>query len=267
MCSIIGYCGRGYSLPAFTKSFNETISRGPDDTRVIDTGKGLLGFHRLAIMGLEDSGMQPFTLNGNYVVCNGEIYGFEKLRAKLGVEMFRMLDSEFACIIYDSAKQKYIAARDPIGIRPLYYGYDKNGVIVFASEPKNLVSLVQKIIPFPPGHYYKDGLFIRYCDITEVKTVVKDDLETICENIREKLIRGIEKRLVADAPLGFLLSGGLDSSLVCAVSARLLKKPIRTFAIGMDTDAIDLKYAKEVAEYIHSEHTEIIIDEQQVLKR
>ena len=288
MCSIIGYCGRGYSLPAFTKSFNETISRGPDDTRVIDTGKGLLGFHRLAIMGLEDSGMQPFTLNGNYVVCNGEIYGFEKLRAKLaqkgysfqsdsdceillplyeeyGVEMFRMLDSEFACIIYDSAKQKYIAARDPIGIRPLYYGYDKNGVIVFASEPKNLVSLVQKIIPFPPGHYYKDGLFIRYRDITEVKTVVKDDLETVCKNIREKLIRGIEKRLVADAPLGFLLSGGLDSSLVCAVSARLLKKPIRTFAIGMDTDAIDLKYAKEVAEYIHSEHTEIIIDEQQVL--
>ena len=63
MCSIIGYCGRGYSLPAFTKSFNETISRGPDDTRVIDTGKGLLGFHRLAIMGLEDSGMQPFTLS------------------------------------------------------------------------------------------------------------------------------------------------------------------------------------------------------------
>lgn len=83
MCSIIGYCGRGYSLPAFTKSFNETISRGPDDTRVIDTGKGLLGFHRLAIMGLEDSGMQPFTLNGNYVVCNEEIYGFEKLRANL----------------------------------------------------------------------------------------------------------------------------------------------------------------------------------------
>ena len=66
-------------------------------------------------------------------------------------------------------------------------------------------------------------------------------METICGHIREKLIAGIEKRLDADAPLGFLLSGGLDSSLVCAVSARLLKKPIRTFAIGMSTDAIDLK--------------------------
>ena len=71
-----------------------------------------------------------------------------------------------------------------------------------------------------------------------------------------KLITGIEKRLDADAPLGFLLSGGLDSSLVCAVAARLLHKPIRTFAIGMEGDAIDLKYAREVADYIGSEHTE-----------
>ena len=76
---------------------------------------------------------------------------------------------------------------------------------------------------------------------------------------------GIEKRLDADAPLGFLLSGGLDSSLVCAVSAKILKKPIRTFAIGMSTDAIDLKYAKEVADYIGSEHTEIIITKEDVL--
>ena len=92
-------------------------------------------------------------------------------------------------------------------------------------------------------------------------------METICKNIREKLIKGIEKRLDADAPLGFLLSGGLDSSLVCAVAQKLMPaRPIKTFAIGMNEDAIDLKYAKETAEYIKSEHTEIIIDKDKVLE-
>ena len=91
------------------------------------------------------------------------------------------------------------------------------------------------------------------------------DLDTICANIREKLILGIDKRLDADAPLGFLLSGGLDSSLVCAISARVLGKHVRTFAIGMDTDAIDLKYARMVADYIGAEHTEVYMTRQQVL--
>ena len=179
--------------------------------------------------------------------------------------MFAMLDAEFALILYDGSTGSFLAARDPIGIRPLYYGYDRDGAIVFASEPKNLVGLCQKIMPFPPGHYYKDGEFICYRDITAVEKVCADDLETVCRNIREKLCAGIEKRLDSDAPLGFLLSGGLDSSLVCAVSARLLGKPIRTFAIGMSEDAIDLKYAKEVADYIGSDHTEVIITKEQVL--
>ena len=95
--------------------------------------------------------------------------------------------------------------------------------------------------------------------------ICQDDLEQVCANIREKLVIGIEKRLVADAKVGFLLSGGLDSSLVCAVAARKSKTPIRTFAIGMQKDAIDLKYAKEVADYIGSEHTEVIITKEDVL--
>lgn len=114
-------------------------------------------------------------------------------------------------------------------------------------------------MPFPPGHYYKDGEFVQYCDIAAVDEVCHDDLETVCKNIREKLIAGVDKRLVADAKVGFLLSGGLDSSLVCAIAARQSKKPIRTFAIGMSEDAIDLKYAKEVADYIGSDHTEVIM--------
>ncbi|MDD5901400.1 MAG: asparagine synthase B [Lachnospiraceae bacterium] len=288
MCSIMGYCGCGATVDEFRKGFDRTVSRGPDDSRIVDTGKGLLGFHRLSIMGLTGAGMQPFELDGSYVVCNGEIYGFEKEREALkqkgytfrsdsdceillpmyreyGTEMFAMLDAEYACILYDGRTGEYIAARDPIGIRPLYYGYDKAGVILFASEAKNLVGLCEKIMPFPPGHYYKKGNFFCYCDIAKVDTICQDDLETVCGQIKEKLVAGVEKRLVADAKVGFLLSGGLDSSLVCAIAAKKSKEPIKTFAIGMSEDAIDLKYAKQVADYIGSDHKEIYMTPKDVL--
>ena len=288
MCSIMGYCDVCADTEAFTRGFLQTVSRGPDDSRIVDVGKGLLGFHRLAIMGLTPEGMQPFELDGSYVVCNGELYGFQKLKDELtakgytfqsgsdcelllplwrehGVDMFRLLDAEFALILYDGESGEFIAARDPIGIRPLYYGFDKKGVIVFASEAKNLTGLCDVILPFPPGHYYKDGKFVCYDDITKVDQVCDDDLETVCKNIHKKLVAGVHKRLVADAKVGFLLSGGLDSSLVCAIAARESKTPIRTFAIGMREDAIDLKYAREVADYIGSDHTEVIMTREQVL--
>jgi len=176
-----------------------------------------------------------------------------------------MLDAEFACVIYDSAERSFIAARDPIGIRPLYYGTSDDGTMAFASEPKNLVGICKKIMPFPPGHYYKDGSFHCYCDITAVDKVIHDDIDTVCKNIHDKLVAGVEKRLDSDAKVGFLLSGGLDSSLVCSIAQKKCSKPIRTFAIGMNTDAIDLKYAKQVADYIGSEHTEVIITKDDVL--
>ena len=288
MCSIMGYCSDEVSSELFQIGFEKTRSRGPDDSRIVDTGHGLLGFHRLAIMGLHPQGMQPFEQDGCYVVCNGEIYGFERMKEYLrnkgyhfqsesdceillplyreyGTDMFSMLDAEFALILYDGNTQQFLAARDPIGIRPLYYGHDQKGAIVFASEAKNLVGLCETVLPFPPGHFYKDGEFICYCDITAVGTVCTDDLETVCRNIRKKLIAGVEKRLVADAKVGFLLSGGLDSSLVCSIAQRASAAPIRTFAIGMSEDAIDLKYAKEVADYIGSDHTEVIITKEDVL--
>ncbi|MBR6147620.1 MAG: asparagine synthase B [Lachnospiraceae bacterium] len=287
MCSIMGYKGGSVAYDKFKQHFDRTISRGPDMQRIIQYSDITLGFERLAIMGLTEEGMQPFELNDNALVCNGEIYGFREIKRELeneysfvsdsdceillpmyekyGTEMFAMLDAEYALIIYDAKKGDLIAARDPIGIRPLFYGYTDADEIMFASEAKNLVGLVGEVKPFPPGHYYADGKFTCYRDMTEVKEVVKDDIETVCKNIHDKLVAGIEKRLDADAPLGFLLSGGLDSSLVCAVSAKLLKKPIRTFAIGMNTDAIDLKYAKEVADHIGSDHKEIIITRDDVI--
>ena len=289
----MGYCGPLPEKSAeikekFTKGFERTKSRGPDDTRIIDTGSGILGFHRLAIMGLTSEGMQPFSLDGSFAVCNGELYGFRKQREELekkgysfrsgsdceiilplyfeyGTGMFRMLDAEFACIIYDGKSGEYIAARDPIGIRPLYYGYDSEGCIAFASEPKSLLSICSKVMPFPPGCYWRNGEFTRYRDMTLVKECVKGDIAEICANINTLLTEGVRKRLVADAKVGFLLSGGLDSSLVCSIAARESEAPIRTFAIGMDVDAIDLKYAKKVADFIGSDHTEVIISRQDVL--
>lgn len=287
MCSIMGCISADVSVEEFEKGFSRTISRGPDETRVTKEGEAILAFHRLAIMGLTEEGMQPFSLNKNKLVCNGEIYGFRKIKEELskeytfksdsdceillplyekyGTEFFKDLDAEFALIIYDGEKKKLIAARDPIGIRPLFYGYRGNGII-FASEAKNLVGLCKEIFPFPPGHYYDGEKFVCYRDITKVDKVVTDDLDEVCKNIREKLIAGVEKRLDSDAPIGFLLSGGLDSSLVCSIAAKILKKPIRTFAVGMDTDAIDLKYAREVADYIGSVHTEVIITEKDVIE-
>ena len=284
----MGYCSPEADLEIFEKGFVRTKSRGPDDSRIIDTGKGILGFHRLSIMGLTPSGMQPFSLDRCYSVCNGELYGFEKERELLkqkgytfqsdsdceiilpmyfeyGVDMFSRLDAEFACIIYDGRTGEYIAARDPIGIRPLYYGYDESDNVLFASEAKNLVGLAKKVMPFPPGHYYKDGKFICYCDIARVDEVCDDDVETACMKIRDKLTEGVNKRLVSDAKVGFLLSGGLDSSLVCAIAARKSDKPIETFAIGMSEDAIDLKYARQVADFIGSRHTEVYMTPDEVI--
>ena len=289
MCSIMTVEGKEIDVTKFRECFDRTVSRGPDDTRVLYTENGLMGFHRLAIMGLTEEGMQPFERDGSKLVCNGEIYGFRPLKKALeekgyrfvsdsdceillplyreyGLDMFAMLDAEFALVIYDGEKQSYIAARDPIGIRPLFYGISPSGGMMFASEAKNLVGLTDKVMPFPPGHYYADGKFVCYCDPARVEAVCHDDLETVFQKIHDKLVAGIDKRLDSDAPVGFLLSGGLDSSLVCSVAASRQSKPIRTFAIGMSEDAIDLKYAKEVADFIHSDHTEVIVTKEDVLE-
>lgn len=223
MCSIMGSQGTGLSQEEFKEFLDRTISRGPDMERIHQIADDvILGFQRLSIMGMDESGMQPFVLGENQVVCNGEIYGFRELRKNLeseyefksesdceillpmyekyGVEMFAMLDAEYACVIYDAKKNSLIAARDPIGIRPLFYGY-RNGGIVFASEAKNLVGLVEEIKPFPIGHYYADGKFVCYRDMTKVSEVTDGDVDEICGEIKKRLIAGVEKRLDADAPL------------------------------------------------------------------
>ena len=289
MCYVMAYAGSDLSRWEFERQMLRTESRGPDAHRIVQTGCGWMGFGRLAIMGLGERGMQPFALDGDRLVCNGEIYGFHAQRRALeqkgyrfagqsdceillpmyreyGLGMFARLDAEFAMVLYDDARGRLVAARDPIGIRPLFYGFSASGQIAFASEAKKLVGLCEQIRPFPVGCYYADGAFVRYCDIAAVGLPCQDPLPAVFYNIREKLIAGVEKRLEADVPVGFLLSGGLDSSLVCAIAARKLQKPIRTFAIGMERDAIDLKYARQVADYLHTDHTEVLIDRDMVVQ-
>ncbi len=288
MCSIMYYSGNDITRSRMDELIARTKVRGPDSCRVIGTGNGYFAFSRLAIMGLTEEGMQPFERNGSYLVCNGEIYGFRVLKKELeakgysfksdsdceillplyeeyGTEMFSHLDAEFALVMYDAATGKIIAGRDPIGIRPLFYGYSKSGHIAFASEAKSLLGLAERIKPFPPGHFYYDGKFHCYERIEKAHGYVHDDIGVITKGIHDRLIEGVKKRMDADAPMGFLLSGGLDSSLVCAIAARMTDKPVRTFAIGMDLDAIDAKYARSAADFIGADHTEIVMTKEEVL--
>ena len=311
MCSILGFCSSRGAYTEIKEALGKTQSRGPDDSRLINTGDGWLGFNRLSIMGITENGMQPFVYGNRatypssvlkasedgyevpeeseiILVCNGEIYGFRPVKDELiakgytfisdsdceilpalyreyGTAMFSMLDAEYAMVLYDRISREYVAARDPIGIRPLYFGIRDDGTYVFASEPKSLVDLVERIIPFPPGHYFKNGEFIKYRDMSEVEAYRFDDMDHISDKIHDLLIKGVEKRLDSDTPVGFLLSGGLDSSLVCGIAAELSDKPLETWAIGMDLDAIDLKYARQVADYIHSNHHEVIITRDDVI--
>ena len=143
MCCVMGFLSGKYSAEQIRPYFDRTTARGPDDTRIEPAGSGLLCFHRLAIMGLDDRGMQPFSRGKNKIVCNGELYGWRVQKTELeakgysfvsesdcelllplyeeyGLGMFEKLDAEFALILYDGEKDRLIAGRDPIGIRPLY---------------------------------------------------------------------------------------------------------------------------------------------------
>ena len=286
MCGFVFTSDKEVKREDFQLALDSIFHRGPDDVKLVEAERAWLGFSRLAIMDLSHDGDQPFIYNEKYFMCNGEIYNFKALEQKfafnyksssdcevlipifekLGMPgLLEELDGEFAFVIYDEASDEIFAGRDPIGIRPLFYGKTKNGKVAFASEVKALQEFCTDIIPLPPGCYYKNGEVHSYIDLGHVATFHEDGIEEISKNINKLLTDGVVKRLNADAPVGFLLSGGLDSSLVCSIAQKNSDKPIRTFAIGMSGDAIDLKYAKEVADYIGSDHTEVIIQKEDVL--
>jgi asparagine synthase (glutamine-hydrolysing) len=289
MCGFSVYTGGDKMLRlSVVSEFQKIKYRGPNNTIACDFGeKGWMGFHRLKIIDTSDDGNQPLIHNNLYLVANGEVYNYRELMndyqdryvfqsesdceviipmfLELGIEeTARRLDAEFVCVIYDADKDKYFAARDPIGIRPMFYGYASDGKIMFASEMKALSDLCEEVKPFPPGYAYDGEKFVCFRDIALVESYTEDETEEVFVKINELLTKGVEKRLHADVPVGFLCSGGLDSSLVCAIAARMMDKPIRTFAVGINIDPIDTKYAKIVADYLGADHTEVLFTKQDI---
>ncbi|ASB49690.1 asparagine synthase B [Alkalitalea saponilacus] len=289
MCGFAVYTGGDKKLKLdIAHEFEKIQYRGPDNTIIRDFGEeGWMGFHRLKIMDLSDAGNQPLTHNNIHLVCNGEVYNFRELKKKYEtgfefqsesdcevmlplflekgiVGMAKELDAEYVCVIYDDIQKKYFAARDPIGIRPMFYGYDESGEICFASEMKSLHKICDKVYPFPPGYCYDGEKLVQYEDISKVEKFHTDEQEEIFKNINDLFTKAVEKRMDADAPVGFLCSGGLDSSLVCAIAARLTDKPIKTFAVGIEDGPIDTKYARIVADYLKTDHTEVLFSRQEI---
>lgn len=285
MCGLTAYLGTDERVKEkLQKNFEFIKYRGPDSTNTVKDKNVFLGFHRLAIMGLTPEGNQPFAGPDFFVMCNGEIYNYKDLKDKnkysykshsdcevlvplfinKGISLVHDLDAEYALIIYDKKNNKLMAARDPIGIRPLFYGYTKDNDIMFSSEVKVINDICTEVFAFPPGHYYDGDNFVPYIQVERTYKVVKGSVDVVCDGIKEKLISAVVKRLDSDAKLGALLSGGLDSSLVCAIATRNMKNKLTTFAIGIKDDPIDTKYARKVADFLKTDHHEVLFSEEDI---
>ena len=268
--------------------------RGPDWSGIYSDNKAILAHERLAIVD-PTSGQQPIYNNDKSIVlaANGEIYNHLELRKKfsndyefttgsdceiiialyemMGMDLLNHLNGIFSFAIYDSIKQKYLVARDHIGIVPLYIGWDSNGTLFVASELKSLEGVCNKIELFPPGHYLIDGndkpvqwygnQWRDYNNVKNNNTSVKD--------LHDALSDSVHRQLMSDVPYGVLLSGGLDSSITSALAKKFSSKRIETgdkqkawwpqlhsFSVGLEGSP-DLKAAKLVADHIGTIHHEI----------
>ncbi|MEE9348589.1 MAG: asparagine synthase B [Flavobacteriaceae bacterium] len=281
MCGILAIIGKGVNLEKAKQLSSRMRHRGPNEHDIHVTSKGhILSHERLSIIDLH-TGKQPIQgCDTAYMIHNGEIYNHKSLKEtilkehtfrtksdsevivhlyeKFGYEFLNKLDGVFAFVVIDG--DDFIAGRDPIGVKPLYYGKDAEGRLYFSSEMKVIADQCVEFEAFPPGHYYtpKTG-FVRYYkpDWFDEKVATNElDLKLI----RETLIKATKKRLMTDVPLGVLLSGGLDSSLTSSIAMRLLKeegKTLHSFSIGLDENSPDLIAAKKVADFLGTEHHEL----------
>ncbi|CAO3658215.1 unnamed protein product [Rhizopus stolonifer] len=284
--------------------------RGPDWSGCITSKNHILCHERLAIVGVE-SGSQPFTSqDGNLIlVINGEIYNHKKLRYllkekyafktesdgevilpcynEMGKDLVQCLDGMFSFVLLDKRLNRVIAARDPIGITTLYYGWNSKmpGTIYFASELKSLNEDCDKILAFPPGHIYDSDTneTQRYYHPTWISEIPTTSIDY--RLLRESLEQAVQKRLMAEVPYGVLLSGGLDSSLIASIAVRETEKVacgqkqdpknhaffantqharIHSFSIGLEGSP-DLVAARKVATFLNTHHHEYTFTIQEAL--
>ena len=281
MCGILAIIGKGKDEQLVKQLSKRMTHRGPDESDIHVTENGhILSHERLSIIDLH-SGKQPIKgTNSAYMVHNGEIYNHQELREgilkehnfktksdsevivhlyeEFKYDFLHLLDGDFAFVVVDG--DDFIAGRDPLGVKPLYYGMDERGRTYFASEMKPIADQCKSFSTFPPGHYYTPQTgFVKYYK-PEYEDYTKATKELDLTEIREALTEATRKRLMSDVPIGVLLSGGLDSSLTSSIAARLLKekgKELHSFSIGLDADAPDAKAARKVAEFLGTKHHEI----------
>ncbi|QIG60013.1 hypothetical protein [Dishui Lake phycodnavirus 4] len=270
MCGIVCTFGEYREIPK-----NILEHRGPDDYKNVVFGKCQIDYYRLAINDLTSAGMQPFVSDKAIFACNGEIYNYRQFKngkeksksdcevvigmiERMGItSTLDALNGDYAFIYSDGSR--IIVARDPVGVRPMFYTrYGNGNDMAFASEAKGLLFLGTKIEIFPPGYFYDSliGDFVCHHNVYWSKSL---DSKTYIEKewLKTTLEESVKLRLrTTDRPIGFLLSGGLDSSLIASIAQRNIGK-IKTFSIGVK-DSPDLLAARRVADYLDSDHTEII---------
>lgn len=267
--------------------------RGPDWSGVYTDDYAILAHERLAIVDVTHGAQPLLNSAGTHALAvNGEIYNHRELRAQLqtpfdfqtesdceiilalyrdyGAGFLDMLNGIFAFVLHDAERQRYLIARDHMGIVPLYTGEDAAGNFYVASEMKALVPVCTAIQEFPPGHYLdsETGVPQRYYERRwrSFDAVAENDAQP--ELIREALTNAVERQLMSDVPYGVLLSGGLDSSIIAATAKRFAARRVEeagrseawwpqlhTFSIGLDSSP-DLKAAREAAQHIGSVHHE-----------
>lgn len=263
--------------------------RGTKDKYSITNNKLLMYHNRLSIKDLSSNGSQPFYNNLIKLVVNGEIYNYlelvQDIRIKMpsykflsesdseiiiplyliyGSSFIKMLKGMFSFVLYDMDKKLLLATRDPFGITSLYYAIDKDRVII-SSELKSIVNISNNVFVFPPGQIFINNTFFNYYKPDWLINVQNNPIKLPTNNfdfaqLQNKFIKSVYSHItLTDQPIGFLLSGGLDSSLVVSIANYLKQKghinnPIKTFTIGLK-NGNDIKYAEEVAQLLKTEHT------------
>ena len=268
--------------------------RGPDWSGIYSSENAILAHERLAIVD-PTSGKQPILSEDGLkvIAVNGEIYNHQNLKdsfatdynfrtesdcevilalyEKKGISFLNDLNGIFAFALYDSSNDKYIIARDHMGIIPLYMGWDKDDIFYVSSELKSLEGVCDKIELFPPGHYLESSStdLKKWYNPEWVSYDHVKDSETSIKAIHDSLSAAVKRQLMSDVPYGVLLSGGFDSSITSALAKKFASKRVESndkqdawwpqlhsFSVGLK-DAPDLKAARIVADHIGTIHHEI----------